>query len=366
MSGHSFLAPSGAHIWGPDGCPYYPTMAASTPQEESEATREGTEAHGYLAAMLDPHQHAAPEDAPSTEMGEAAVLGFNAVLQARASAGGQGHVETRVDMHQVHPTQCWGTADWFDLDEKTSTVYVVDFKYGHRYVDPYENPQLVLYGLGALNFFGVVLDTSWSFVFTIVQPRAYHADGPVKTWRCDGARFLQLVEALRQAADEATGFEPAMRTGEHCNDCEGRATCPAFQQVAGAALDVSRTSTPQEMSPEAIGTMRTYLASAIKRLEGMATGLDAAIERAARSGASVPGWELKPKDTRLDWSVDLAEVALLGDLYGIQLSKPAAITPTQAIKAGVDEAVILAYASRPPGGFKVAPSDKTTAAKAFK
>lgn len=363
-SSHAFLAPSGAHIWGPGGCAFYPTMAAKYPSEETEAAREGTEAHAVLAGLLggEPHPPYSDEILEATQLAANVVAGF----QHRHELASEGHVETRIRMPQVHASQCWGTADWFDLDGPGNTVYVVDFKYGHRYVDPYENPQLVLYGLGALNHFGIVPDGAWDFVFTVVQPRAYHPDGPVKEWRCDGRRFMQLVAALRDAADEATTFDPAMRTGEHCNDCEGRTHCPAFQQVAGAALDVSMTSAPAEMTSDAMGTMRTLVEAAQKRLKGMATGLDAEIERAARSGRTVPGWGLKPKETRLDWSVSVDEVAALGDLMGVALTKPATITPTQAIAAGIDETVISAYASRPPGGLKVAPSDKTAAAKAFK
>lgn len=361
-SNHAFLAPSGSHIWGPGGCPYYPTMAAAYPSGESEHTREGNAAHEMLASEL------AGEEVMSTassEMMEAVVMAAREVEKLRALSGSPGHVETGVKMPQVHPRQCWGTADWFDVNGPGNTVYVLDFKYGHRYVDPYENPQLVLYGLGALNHFGIVPDGAWDFVFVVVQPRAFHPDGPVKTWKCDGKRFMQLVAELRQAATDATRAEPVMRTGEHCNDCEGNIHCPAFQQVSGAALDVSRLGVPHEMGPAAVGTMRTYVASAIKRLQGMATGLDAEIERATRSGTTIPGWELKPGDTRRVWTVPVEEVKALGEMMGVELTKLAPITPTQAINAGIDGDVISAYSSKPPGSLKVAPSDKTAAAKAF-
>lgn len=370
-SDHAFLAPSGAHIWGPGGCPFYPTMAAKYPGEESEAAREGTAWHELLANLVLGGDATVGDIASnqvvfSEEMLEGAKLWTAEVEKTQAVTGSTGCVEIRTRMPQVHASQCWGTPDWFDVDRPGNTVYVKDGKWGHRYVDPFENPQLVLYGLGALNHFSLVPYGAWDFVFTVVQPRAYHPDGPVKTWWCTGKRFMELVRALTVAADEATSFDPPMRTGPHCNDCEGRTKCPAFQQVAGAALDVSMISAPAEMGPDAIGTMRTLIEAAQKRLKGMATGLDAEIERAARSGRTIPGWELKPTETRLDWTAPLEEVATLGDLMGVPLTKPAAITPTQAIKAGIDEAVIMAYASRPPGGLKVVPSDKTSAAKAFK
>src|SRR5690606_25074571 len=67
-----------------------------------------------------------------------------------------GHYEQRVDIPRVH-AECWGTPDFwtavFPEDERGSKRYVrvVDYKYGHRFVEVFENLQLAAYASGVLS-----------------------------------------------------------------------------------------------------------------------------------------------------------------------------------------------------------------------
>lgn len=369
---HAFLPPSGASIWGPGGCAYYPTMAAAyATDEDSPEAREGTAAHHYLAERLKGNPCAVGDLAPNgqvitEEMAECTQGALDWVAKMRTNLDRPDCVETRLYMPSIHPTLNWGTADWFGVNLEQKTIYLLDYKHGHRYVDPWENWQEVDYGVGVARAFSVIITPEWKFVFAIAQPRCYHPDGPLKTWECDGARFMELADSLAYAARKATEPDATMSTGDHCRDCEGRYACPAFQQVAGAGLDLSLRSVPQEMPAEAVGTARTMIATAIKRLEGMATGLDAQINALTRAGKSVPGWELKPTEGRIAWTKPIEEVYAIGDLCGVELRKPEALTPTQAMNKGIDATVISLYSERKAGALKVAPSDKTAASKAFK
>lgn len=382
---HAFLAPSGAPIWGPGGCPYYPTIAAMYPQQEdSPEAMEGTAAHYLLEARLNGEvvelDSLAPNGHPTTqEMFDCtdAFVDWVERVRAIASAGTISEAsEVRVHMPQIHPTLNWGTADWSLCDYTSRTIYGADYKHGHRFVDVWENWQLVNYVQGLANHFGVTIDDTWNFVLVIAQPRSFHPDGTLKRWECSGARMLELIGKLRDAATEAAGPNPRMNTGDHCRDCEGRTSCPAFRRSGENGIDLSLRGTPEEMDNGAKGTFRTMVAAAIKRLEGMATGLDADIQAAVRGGAYVPGWEVRPKDTRLTWQVPVTEIYALGEAMGVPLLKTEtygdvtiaydAATPTQAINLGIDAAVIMEYAKRPLGGLKVVPSETTAAAKAFK
>lgn len=369
MSDHAFLAPSGASIWGPGGCAYYPTMAAKyAVDEDSPEAREGTAAHHYLSETLLGRPCNVGDLAENGHPITHEMVEYTQVMIDWAGSLDLDDliVEERVDMPSIHPTLNWGTTDFAGVNYSRKKIYIGDYKHGHRYVDPWENWQEVNYGVGVIRHFGIDLTDEWEIIFAIVQPRAFHEDGPLKTWTCSATRFRELADQLRAAADEATGFEPAMSTGVHCRDCEGNVHCPAYQRVVGTGIDLSMRSVPMEMGPGAIGTMRTMIATAVKRLEGMASGLDAQIEALNRKGKVTPGWELKRKETRLTWTKPVAEIQALGEAFGVTLTAPAAITPTQAIKLGVDEAVILEYAERPVGGLKVAQSDTNAAAKAFK
>jgi hypothetical protein len=125
-------------------------------------------------------------------------------------------------------------------------------------------------------------------------------------------------------------------------------------------------SIPHDLDAMATGTVRTQVAAAIDRLQGMSRGLDAQITAMIKAGKSVPGWDRKQGEGRQAWTAPLEEVYALGDLYGLELRKPGAITPKQAIDLGIDGSVISEYSKTPKGEFKVVPTDETKAAKAFK
>jgi hypothetical protein len=380
---HAFLAPSSAHIWGPGGCAYNPTMAAAFPaSDDSPEAREGTAGHHLLACRLqgvvvevgelDPG--GTPITAEMFECTDDFVRDVEALRAAYPDL--EERVEERVNMPMVSP-QNWGTADWFAISRSAKKVWLKDFKFGHRYVDAWNNWQLADYLLGAVDHFMLTEYREYQADLAIYQPRCYHPDGPVKTWELGGHAFMDIGAQLASAAAEATGKDPAMRTGPYCGDCSGATKCPAFIRAGGNAIDLSMRGAPVEMDAAARGTFRSMIAAAIKRLEGMATGMDADIEAAIRSGKAIPGWELKPGNPRLDWSMPMEEVYSLGVAMGVPLFKATPygagetilvgpITPTQAIKAGIDEAVIMEYAKRPPAALKVVASDKTHAAKAFK
>lgn len=382
MTEHAFLAPSSAHIWGPGGCAYHPTMAAAYPAtDDSPEAREGTAAHHLLAMRLlgvvvevgelDPH--GTPITAEMVECTDDFVRDVEAIRAAYSDL--EERTEERVNMPMVSPLN-WGTADWFAISRAGRKVWGKDYKNGHRYVDAWENWQLADYLLGAVDHFMLTEYAQFTADLAIYQPRCFHPDGPVKHWELGGERLVDIGAQLAGAAAEATSRNPQMRTGEYCQDCSGNTKCPAFIRAGGNGIDLSMRGAPVEMDAAARGTFRTMIAAASERLKGMATGLDAEIERDARAGKPTPGWELKPGNPRLDWTAPMEDVYSLGVAMDVPLFKATPygkgetilvgpITPTQAIKAGIDEAVIMEYAKRPPAGLKVAQSDKTHAAKAF-
>lgn len=383
MTEHAFLAPSSAHIWGPGGCAYHPTMAAAYPAtDDSPEAREGTAAHHTLAMRLlgvvvevgelDPD--GTPLTAEMMECTDRFVLDVEALRRAYPDI--EERTEERVHMPSVSPHN-WGRADWFAVSRQARKIWLKDYKNGHRYVDAWDNWQLADYLLGVVDHFMLTEFRDFTADLAIYQPRCFHPDGPVKTWELPGPRFVDISAQLAGAAAEATGRNPQMRSGPYCGDCSGNTKCPAFTRAGGNAIDVSLRGTPHEMDAAARGTFRTMIATAIKRLEGMATGLDADIEADIRKGTSVPGWELKPGQPRLAWSAPMAEVYALGLAMGVPIFESVPfgkeetllinpITPTKAIDKGIDESVIMEYAKRPPAALKVVQSDKTHAAKAFK
>ncbi len=100
------------------------------------------------------------------------------------------------------------------------------------------------------------------------------------------------------------------------------------------------------MTPEQIGQELLAISHAADALEARRTGLHAQAEALALNGQSVHGWSLEEKPGRLNWVENQDAVFAMGDLSGVDLRVTKPCTPTQAIGAGIDEAVIHAYSKR--------------------
>jgi hypothetical protein len=368
---HAFLAPSSASTWGPGGCAAYPRMAAAFPEDEdSLKAREGTAAHHYVSETVAGREPAvgslAPNGHPITdemvECGEAMVTD---IRKLQAWPGVMSKMEQRIEMPEIHALN-WGTADFIAVDLNNKRLYNWDYKYGHRYVDAFENWQLVDYAVGAVHHFHVTITPEWQIDARIYQPRSFHADGPVKRWSVSGARFRELQAQLTAAAQLAADPNAAMTTGPYCADCPARHACPALQRVGGVSMDVSLRGVPHIMEPANAGVLLKMVRASRERLEDLETGLEAQVMAAIRDGKPVPGWEAVPGQGRERWIQPLADVVAMGDMFGADLRKPAeAITPAQARKKGIDEAVISAYSERPAGETKLKPVDGKNVRKAF-
>lgn len=373
MDDHAFLAPSSADIWGvPDGCPAYPRMAALYPDdEETPEKREGTAAHWYLEETLrgGPVKvgDLAPNGHPITdEMVECAEALLADVASWRFDCAGMFLVEQRVQMPSIHPTLNWGTLDVAGVNLAAKKIRQRDYKYGHRYVDVWENPQCIDYVVGVARHFGVTITEEWTIEIGIFQPRCYREGAARQIQTITGARFLELADALAYAARKASEPDAPMHTGEYCRDCSARYDCPALITVMGSCVDLSLRGVPQVLTPVKAGLVRSHIVNAISRLEALQSGVDAQIEAYIRAGQHVPMAEMKPGEGREFWKVPIEEVAALGALYEKEIVKPKAITPQQARDLGIDEDVISLYSDRRKGKMKVATVDSNRAAKAFK
>lgn len=356
MSDHSPIAPSSAHIWG-GGCPGSVTLRAAYPQAPTEKSEEGDRAHRVAFDIATGVSHRCEDD----EMLEAAEL-YVETIRASGVPGTALHFEERVAAPtMIHPDN-WGTPDaWAFHDE---ILYVWDFKYGHRFVDEFENLQLV-------NYVAAIVETHnlspRRCILTIVQPRCYYRGRPVRTWQVEWRDMAAYIDALSAAATVAMSGTGELKPGGYCGDCEARHACPALQLAAYDAAELSGLALPVELDPETLGRELTILKRAAEMLEARLTGLETQALAEIKSGRNVPGWTAESKDGPLRWNADVSEAVLqLGDLMGVDLRKPGLITPTQAIKAGIDGAVISEYASRKRGEAKLVPLDTRDTRRIFK
>jgi hypothetical protein len=120
-----------------------------------------------------------------------------------------------------------------------------------------------------------------------------------------------------------------------------------------------------ELSPEALGVQFAIIQRARKQLEYLESGYEEQIKGLMRSGASVPGFRVEESVGRERWAKPIEEVVALGDMLGHDLRKRDAITPNQARKLGIDDAVIMAYSEKPRTGTKVVADNGNKAKQVF-
>ncbi len=358
MSSHSIVAPSSAarRIQ----CPQSVTWEAALPEEDSEDAREGEAVHWAGAEQLSGRLVDVGQIAPNgviltTEMVEAADLYSDDVTKALAPFGlkpRDGQIEQRLPIPGIH-AQSFGTPDFFILVSqgpgRPMRLLLWDFKFGHRYVEVFQNPQLVDYAVGACR---EVHDThpGVDITFTIVQPRSYSAAGPVRRWETTLADLRPLANQSAMAAEEALGPTPRARTGPECRDCKARGVCPQLAREAFACMDEAGRSLPLDMPPEAMALEHALAERAIERLQARLSGLGASIERTLRAGQRVPGYRLSPTAGREQWTVPAAQVIETARALGVSVAKaPEPVTPNQARKAGLDPSLVAAWSTRTSG-----------------
>ena len=376
---HARLAPSSAERWVE--CPGSVVMQERYPQdEESEASREGTASHWVASETLlncqkgDPRQDYLNETSPNgviitEEMIEGAEVYVDDVLETIAKYNGNLsdlHIEERVDISRIHDDN-WGTPDCWWFDKIKGVLHVWDYKYGHRIVHPYDNWQMVEYVLGVLaQLFPDTNEPEIMLNIKIVQPRSYHHEGSVRLWQVRPDLLRANVNLLQAAAVEALGEDPSTKSGEWCRDCTGRHVCRTHQQSAMCAVDIIGDLSADELPPEAMGTELLTLRRAAKAVEYRLTALEAQALETIRSGKLIAGWAVEQGKGRQKWDKPKAEVFALGDLMDVELRKdPEPITPKQAIKGGIDAAVIQAYSTVPLTGLKLVPDDGSKAKRVF-
>lgn len=374
MSEHFICAPSSAarRIQ----CAQSPTLEAMFPeQEDQEAAREGTAAHWAVSEQLAGRLVDVGEIAPNgvvltDEMMRGADMMYDDVAKALAPYGLKPRaccVEDRVFMPRVYPGM-FGSPDCYILIARpgmSNLLLLWDYKFGHRYVEVFENAQMVDYIAGITEGIHDMLP-GVDIVVTIAQPRSYHRDGPLRRWSTTLLALRALINISSSAVHDALGPNPRAKTGPECRDCKARHACPALQAEGFAGMDEAQRVTPLVLPPAAAGLELRLLNRAINRMKARASGLAQQLEVAAKKGIATPGWRLTAGESRERWKVPAAQVITTGKLMRLDLAKPVeAITPKQAREAGLDPAIVAELAERGSGGMTLVEDDGSAARKAF-
>jgi hypothetical protein len=348
-------------------------MNQAYPQADTPETLEGHAAHWVFAEMLAGRIVCEGQVAPNgvvvtEEMVEGAELVVDTV-RARIPAGTVLHVEEPVAIGRIH-AQCWGTPDIWAF--YGVTLEVIDYKFGHRFVDEYENDQGIAYTAGIIDHLAELMQKGPGLIdqmikvnFTVIQPRCFYKGAPVRTWSVLASDLRAHINQLTNAAGVALAPNPPAVTNPECGDCPGRHACPALQQAAYYDAEFAVRSSPVELPPAAASLELKMLERSLERLQARVEGMREAVAAYIRQGHSVPWHRTEQGYGRQQWTMPVDQVLAMGSLMGVDLSKPGVKTPKQALKSGVDEAVIKAYSITPLGSIKLVPDNPADARRVF-
>lgn len=364
MTDHSIFAPSSGEQL--IHCAGSVLMQAQFPDDgDSVASKEGTAAHWWGAEHLadegtrPPVGATAPNDVIVTQgMADGADEWIKAVEAILADAGTAAvlNVERRLEIPTVHEL-CFGTPDTDIWVPWSKTLHVVDFKFGFGLHEAYEHVQCVEYAEGRvleqLAEDPALRREDITVVITIVQPRAYHPLGTVRSWTCKATDLSPIIAQLASQAVKSLEADPEVRTGPGCKHCRGRHACLAFQAKGYAAAEYVNRATAIELKGPALALELQTLEDALAAIKARLSGLQEQGFYELRRGGQLPGYGIEHGRGSLDWIKPATEVVAMGDAMGVDLRKQlAAITPTQAKKL-IDDSVISAYAVKTPGAAKL-------------
>lgn len=375
-----------------------PLQELVEPLPPTDEEAEGTAAHFVARRYLAGFGRELPVGAKFTSDGREWTVDDDmyagAMLYARTvGIHPDNHIEEWVAVTRVHESECAGTPDaWRFFNDardaypecppgiplekfnagKIKLLRVPDYKFGHRYVEVFENPQLSAYATGVLDKLEIHDDSDLYVELMLVQPRSYHTDGPVRIWRVQAQQLRGLLNIMHHAVGVALGPHALATTGRHCLDCRARHECEALRKNTLRLVDYAHSAERTQLPPDALGQELLIVQDAIKQLEAREAGLAGQAEVLIRMGKAIPHYSLKPGRSNLTYfeNCNADELVSLGELCGIDIRKKLerkdlVVTPTQAIQLGIAPEVMANYASRPPGKQKLTRDNTTAVRKVF-
>ena len=242
-------------------------------------------------------------------------------------------------------------------------LYINDLKFGHGPIEVYMNWQLLTYVALIFFLYPEIEKECTKICLTIIQPRARHADGPVRDWYFDSVFIRNYRNQIINSIGEASQIDTAdisTKTGDHCRYCDGLLQCHTYAAAAGYALDYSKKMTHSGFTPEQFAMEYELIEKGANLLKWKKEALEEEGLALCKNGTMPPGWIAKATMGNLAWNRDAIAI---GDAMSIDLRKDESpITPTQAISRGLlTEEQVKAFAARKLGSMKLQRMDNAKA-----
>lgn len=227
---HALLSASGASRWLK--CPPSACLEDELPDTTSEFAKEGTVAHEVCEILLRKHlgliamatatkniNKLKKDDPFSDEMIDYAIDYIDYITEKAKSDDAVILVEEQLDFSKYVP-EGFGTGDCIIVQDGVLTI--IDFKYGKGVsVSAEDNPQMMLYALGAVEMFGFIYEFD-KVEMCIFQPRIGNISESVETVE-ELIKWGELT--VIPTAKLAFAGDGEFYAGDHCRFCKLRNKC---------------------------------------------------------------------------------------------------------------------------------------------
>lgn len=370
MAKHALLSASSASRWL--NCPKSVRLTEDIPDGESSSfAAEGTLAHAIAEDYLREYatgKGRTVEDYVVPEKFKGNPLFYDGMYQdvtpyleyVVSTFEGKSRVatldiEARLDFSKYVPSG-FGTGDAVIIDN--GTLEICDLKFGKGVlVEAENNPQIMLYGLGALHAYDYIFDIR-NVKMTIVQPRLDHVASFELSADDLRAWGHETVSPIAKLAYNGQGDQKA---GDWCRWCKIKATCKARAEKQGQTVAMMAEA---ELTDDQI----CQILAASAEIKAWLSDIEANTVQRLSDGETLPGWKLVEgrSNRKIKEPEALAEKLLNCGVDASRIYKPQELQSLTALEKAVGKArfneLCGEYVYKPQGKATLVPeSDKRPA-----
>lgn len=354
---HSLTGASAAERWM--NCAGYVALAkrlGTDRPEDPEWTKEGKAAHAAISKCLTEGLESwevLGQEFEGIKITADTVEAIEAMLSTVLPLQVNG-ATVYIEEHLSNPDipGMYGTID--HGTSKESLLTVTDYKHGAGVVvEVEENPQIMYYA------YLLILrhPEARRVVLRIVQPRAPHANGPVRRWPTTAEAICAWVEETLIPAMKAAEAGGQLDCGKWCRFCPAKLICPLVTGIFQAAATYNPTALPA-MNDAALGEAYRLIPAA----RFYATAVEREVDRRLRLGRELATAKLVPSKRDRVFKDGAEDV--FGEEFGPEAyTAPEFKSPAQMEKvSSAAKALVKDWAYQPEGDLKVVPMDDKRAA----
>lgn len=373
LRSHSPLGASAAERY--INCPGSVRLAESLrtgfPSVEPDYTRHGVTAHKIVAYCLS-NQIGGVWEILDREWGcefslpeISSMQGFLDLVRNRVSVFKHAYGGQSVTTFIEFPLHCpelhelfYGTFDVGIVAGEEAEI--IDYKHGAGVaVDVEKNPQLQMYAVG----FVLHMPEIRRVRLRISQPRAYHPDGPDRSWEIEVPELMQWLDnVLLPAMEDADprqyeGWDdvdlPPLKPGEWCRFCPAKRQCPALEKQL-RIIGEGEMSPLDQYSTQLLGELYAMIPTVKMRM----TSIEDEVHRRNLADPTnlVPGTKIVARRGYREWK-EGAEVEI-SNVYGLGAYEPAKLLSPNKLEEKYGEAAVKltkVHAFTPDNGYTTAP-----------